>query len=205
MCYSQEKTFPKNANNEYEFSEVVEIGLSKQTLFANALSWAMSFYEDYKSVVQTESESDGRLVIKDYELILYPQKTEERVYYTLTIDCKDNKYRYVFNDIKIKDYTPDKYSIVLGISMGWDVNHEQHLEKIKELSEERSNIEKQMQNASATLKGGKLKKTTKKLQALLDDINDNLAKEEFLYNDEFNTFDRLINSLKKKMSENTDF
>lgn len=208
--FSQEKIFPKNTNNEYEFSEVIETGLSKQILFANALSWAMSTYENYKSIVQVESEIDGRLVIKTNNLILYnlkdyPNRTVERVFYVLTIDCKENKYRYVFSNIKIEDISPNKYSMFMGEDIGWDVTHEQHQIKIKELKETKSNIEEQMQNANDTLKGSKLKKSISKLQKQLNDINSQLEKEEFLYNDEFNIFDRLINSLKKKMSVNTDF
>ena len=205
LCYSQDRTFPKNSNDEYEFSEVVEITLSKKTLYSNALSWAMSFYEEFKSVVQLESETDGRLVIKDYDLILYSDGTKEHVYYTLTIDCKDNKFRYIINDITIKDYTPNEYSIVLGIDMASDVNHEQHLEKCKELGEKKKIVEEQLQKANATLSGRKLKKETKKLKEQLDDIDKKMEKEEYLYNEEFDTFDRIIKGLKKKMIVNTDF
>jgi len=209
-CHSQDRSFPQNANKEYEFSEVVELGLSKETLYANALSWAMGLYEDYKSVVQIESEIDGRLVLKDYNWVIYkmkssPKMIEERVCYTLTVDCKDNKYRYVLSDIKIEDYTPNQYNNVLGADIHWEVKHEQHLELINKLGVERNDVEKQMENANATLKGGKLKRTTKKLQEQLDDINDKLEIEEFLYNEEYAVFDRLITSLKNKMSVNSDF
>jgi len=202
--YSQNYEFPKNADGEYEFSEVVESNLSKGTLFANATSWAMKFYEEdgYKNVVQLESELEGRLVIKDYDVVIdgYEVKNKsnfrtEKVYYTLTIDCKDNKYRYVIDEIKIK--SPSSRFSMIGVDLEWDVNRENHLETISNLKRDKEMLESQIQN----VKGRKLSK----LQKQLDEINEKVKAETDMYYEEFNLFDRLINSLKKKMSTNSDF
>jgi len=202
--YSQNYEFPKNADGEYEFSEVVESNLSKGTLFANATSWAMKFYEEdgYKNVVQLESELEGRLVIKDYDVVIdgYEVKNEtnfrtEKIYYTLTIDCKDNKYRYVINEIKIK--SPSSRFSLIGSDLEWDINREKHLETISMLKHDKEILEAQMQN----MKGRKLSKAQKHL----DDINEKIKAENEMYKEEFIIFERLINSLKKKMSTNSDF
>lgn len=202
--YSQNYEFPKNADGEYEFSEVVESNLSKGTLFANATSWAMKFYEEdgYKNVVQLESELEGRLVIKDYDVVIdgYEVKNKSnfrtvKVYYTLTIDCKDNKYRYVINEIKIK--SPSSRFSMIGSDLEWDVNRENHLETISNLKRDKEMLESQIQN----VKGRKLSK----LQKQLDEINEKVKAETDMYYEEFTLFDRLINSLKKKMSTNSDF
>lgn len=202
--YSQNYEIPKNADGEYEFSEVVESNLSKGTLFANATSWAMKFYEEdgYKNVVQLESELEGRLVIKDYDVVIdgYEVKNKsnfrtEKVYYTLTIDCKDNKYRYVIDEIKIK--SPSSQFSMIGVDLEWDVNRENHLETISNLKRDKEMLESQIQN----VKGRKLSK----LQKQLDEINEKVKAETDMYYEEFNLFDRLINSLKKKMSTNSDF
>ena len=204
--YSQNFQFPKNADGEYEFSEVVESNLSKETLFANATSWAIKFYEDsgYKNVVQLESESDGRLVIKDYDAVIFKCKVKnetelrtEKIYYTLAIDCKDNKYRYVINEIKIKSQSSSSRFSLIGIDIEWDVNHEARLETINKLKHDKKVLETQMQH----VKGRKLSKTQKQL----DEINEQIKMETEVYNEEFNVFDRLINSLKKKMSTNNGF
>lgn len=202
--YSQNYEFPKNADGEYEFSEVVESNLSKGTLFANATSWAMKFYEEdgYKNVVQLESELEGRLVIKDYDVVIdgYEVKNKSnfrtvKVYYTLTIDCKDNKYRYVINEIKIK--SPSSRFSMIGSDLEWDVNRENHLETISNLKRDKEMLESQIQD----VKGRKLSK----LQKQLDEINEKVKAETDMYYEEFTLFDRLINSLKKKMSTNSDF
>lgn len=204
VVYSQNFQFPQNADGEYEFSEVVESNLSKGTLFANATSWAMKFYEEegYKNVVQLESELDGRLVIKDYDVVIdgYEVKNKtnfrtEKIYYTLAIDCKDNKYRYVINEIKIK--SPSSRFSLIGSDIEWDVNREEHLKTILNLNQDKEMLETQMQN----VKGRKLSKAQKQL----DEINERIKAETEMYNEEFALFDRLINSLKKKMSTNSDF
>lgn len=202
--YSQNFQFPKNADGGYEFSEVVESNLSKATLFANATSWAMKYYEEdgYKNVVQLESELDGRLVIKDYDVVIdgyeVKHKTNfrsEHIYYILTIDCKDNKYRYVINDIKIK--SPSSSFSLIGSDIEWDVNREDHLETISILKQDKEMLETQMQNA----KGRKISK----LQKQLDEINEKIKAETDMYNEEYELFNRLIKSLKKKMATNSDF
>ena len=189
-------------DGEYEFSEIVEVNLSKATLFANATSWAMKFYKDegYKNVVQLESESDGRLIIKDYGLVIdeYELKTKtnyrkEKIYYTLTIDCKDNKYRYIISDIRIRIPAQS----LIGSYIEYNVKHEGHLKTIEDLNRNKENIEEQIPN----VKGKKLSK----LQKELDEINNKIKAETDIYNDEFNFFDGLIKSLKKKMSTNSDF
>ena len=58
-------------------------------------------------------------------------------------------------------------------------------------------LESQIQN----VKGRKLSK----LQKQLDEINEKVKAETDMYYEEFTLFDRLINSLKKKMSTNSDF
>lgn len=202
--YSQNYEFPKNADGEYEFSEVVESNLSKGTLFANATSWAMKFYEEdgYKNVVQLESELEGRLVIKDYDVVIdgYEVKNKsnfrtEKVYYTLTIDCKDNKYRYVIDEIKIK--SPSSRFSMIGVDLEWDVNRENHLETISNLKRDKEMLESQIQN----VKGRKLSK----LQKQLDEINEKVKAETDMYYEEYELFNRLIKSLKKKMATNSDF
>ena len=65
---AQNYVFPKNADEEYEFSEVINNNLSKSALFVNAKTWVMDVFKNYKAVVQIESESNGRIVAKgNYE------------------------------------------------------------------------------------------------------------------------------------------
>ena len=111
IANAQDYSFPLNEDGEYEFSEVIETDLSKANLFANATSWAVNFYnENYKSALQLASEADGRIVIKYYDTVLYMKDRKKTQYfddhfeylqYTLTIECKEKKYRYTINEIEI--------------------------------------------------------------------------------------------------------
>lgn len=202
---AQDYSFPKNNDGEYEFTEVVNTNQMKSILFSNATAWAIDFYEEhgYKNVVQLESEVDGRMIIKDYDVVLdgYSLKKEKpletvKVYYTLTIDCKDNKYRYIINDIAIK--SPSNSSAFGGLfGLEWDMTHETHLEEIKKCEQQIDSINGLTQNA----KGKKLKK----LQAQIEDLNEKIKSEKDMYKEEFLIFDRLIKTLKKKMATNSNF
>ena len=204
IAQAQDYSFPKNEDGKYEFSEVINNNLSKSTLFANSTSWAMEYFkeEGFQNVVQFCSETDGRIIIKNYGVVLNDIEIKkgkshfgkENVNYTLTIDCKENKYRYIINDITIKKLS---YSSLYGNDMEWDMTHERHLENITAYNHEKDSLNSLVPN----LKGKKLTK----IQNQISEVEDKIKGEKEMYNDEFAIFERLINSLKKKMLANTDF
>lgn len=200
---AQVNAFPKNEEGKYEFSEVIETGLSKSTLYANAISWATSFYKDeYKEALQVASETEGRIIIKNYNIVFYKREKpksdyinmeREYVEYTLTIDCKENKYRYVISDILINP------------SPVYDSPHEYRLEKINELNSEKEDLEKQIRVLDQTLSGKKIEKEKKKLSIKIDDLNTKIEEHQTYYDGENEVFDRIIQTLKKRMANNDDF
>ena len=204
IAQAQDYSFPKNEDGKYELSEVINNNLSKSTLFANSTSWAMEYFkeEGFQNVVQFCSETDGRIIIKNYGVVLNDIEIKkgkshfgkENVNYTLTIDCKENKYRYIINDITIKKLS---YSSLYGNDMEWDMTHERHLENITAYNHEKDSLNSLVPN----LKGKKLTK----IQNQISEVEDKIKGEKEMYNDEFAIFERLINSLKKKMLANTDF
>ena len=204
VVYSQDCSFNKNENGEYEFSEVVESNLSKSTLFKNATSWAMDYFkeEGFNNVVEYCSETEGRIIIKYIDLILNNVEIKkgishfgkENLYFTLTIDCKDNKYRYIINDIIIKELA---YFPLYGNDMEYDMTHEKHIEMIDAYKHEKDSLNSLKPN----LKGKKLSK----LQNQIDEVDDKIKGEMEMYNDEYLVINRLIKSLKKEMAKNSDF
>lgn len=204
VVYSQDFSFNKNENGEYEFSEVVETNLSKSTMFKNATSWAMDYFkeEGFNNVVKFCSEAEGRIIIKNFNLILNDVdikkgKThygKENLYYTVTIDCKDNKYRYIINDISIKTLS---YFPLSGGDMEYDMKHETHLENINTYKLEKDSLI----SLKNDLKGRKLTKA----QNQIDEVEDKIKGEMEMYNEEYFIINRLINSLKKAMAKNSDF
>ena len=205
LCFSQDKMFPKNANGEYEFSEIIETNLPKSILYSNAISWAVNLYGNFKDVVQYESENDGKLVINGFGGHVGKIKNEkgnentvrEEYSYTISIDCKDKKYRYIINNIKIKEVVFRSNSFYSG---PWekDVIHEKHLENITIYNAQKDSIENLIAN---TQKDKKIKKLNAEKELLIEKIR----LEEEMYNDEYLFYEKLINELKRKMASTSDF
>lgn len=207
-AHAQDKPFPENANGDPEFSEIVESPLLKASLYANAKAWVMETFNNYKAVVQYESDTEGKLVIKSQYENFRPKLIEddfsgfwyERVYYTITIDCKDNKYRYKINDISIKS---------IHYSHGHDyvstVYHDNHLGNKEKYALERDGYLQKIEEAKATLKGKKLEKELASLNASLKKIEERIAFENDIYYAEYEFFDGLGLSIKKRMAINDDF
>jgi hypothetical protein len=99
--------FPFNEFGRVEYRDVVELdSMSKEQLFTNAKQWITRTYGDYKKVLQNEDKENGVINIKAkidggfsetqfMSLLLY---NGWQVEYILTIECKDNRYRYTFSD-----------------------------------------------------------------------------------------------------------
>lgn len=85
----------------YTYSEVVSLSKLKNALFENAQVWAADKYPDYKEAVNYENKQIGKIVIKTAEDI---PGGDAKFVYTLTIDCKDKKYRAVISDVKIHQH-----------------------------------------------------------------------------------------------------
>ena len=92
--------------SDNSFSIVSEGNLPKKTKFHNAREWIAKTYGDYKSVLQLEDEGICKIIIKGISPLLEEQDDSFIYYYpslsySLTIDCKDDRYRIRFENIKI--------------------------------------------------------------------------------------------------------
>ncbi len=103
--YKIEKT------DEFGKSEVVEEQLTKDNLFVNAKSWISSTYKDYKAVVQFEDKEAGKISLKAIsEAYDVSNLNGTRFRYTITIECKEGRYRYTINDIVFQSHWKGKWS-----------------------------------------------------------------------------------------------
>lgn len=83
------------------YSDVVEIEKAPQKLlYSRALSWANKYYVNPKDVIREANEAEGKIVIKARYRIYTSESKEGTkgfagdVMYTMTIDFKEEKYRY---------------------------------------------------------------------------------------------------------------
>ena len=94
------------------YSKIVESDVPIKTKFLNAKQWIAKTYGDYKAVLQLEDDENGKIIIKgispleketDYnQLIKSSYIRYPKIRYTLTIDCRDDKFRAKFESISIQ-------------------------------------------------------------------------------------------------------
>ncbi len=87
-----------STTKQVTYTDIVTVKNDKNTLFSNAKTWIASSFGDYKSVIQFEDKDAGKLIVKGISKI--PGELYDRISFTLSIDCKDNKYRCVVTDVK---------------------------------------------------------------------------------------------------------
>jgi hypothetical protein len=111
--------------NPYEIGESVSFVFTNdnpvQTKHLNAKTWIAKTFGDYKSVIQFEDDNNFKLILKGHsdlpkETIDMPQLLSKidvyyALYYTITIDSKEDKYRILFDDIRVNSKTE---TFVLG-------------------------------------------------------------------------------------------
>lgn len=87
-----------------QFTEVVDVDttLTKHALFNNAIEWLTITYKSANDVIQMKDDESGKIIAKGnlntVPLVLgrpYPGHTT----ITITISCKNGKYKYEFSNI----------------------------------------------------------------------------------------------------------
>lgn len=202
--YSQD--FPKNDNGEIEFTEIVETPLKKDVLYANAKEWVAKTFGDYKSVLQFEDNDNCKLIIKGISeteyYIAFKQKntmqetaTMEKVKYTITIECKDGRYRYKIGDILA-------IPITLAVGADWTPGdpfspmvHKQNIESINKL----------LTNLRAIETSSMKKKALNEHQILISNLETSISHKLAFYSNEYEAIVGIINSLKNAMQTNNSF
>jgi len=96
---------PKNDEGLAEYSEVITVdSISKSVLYLSALEWVNKTYKSGKSVIQTTDKEGGVIIGKAVGQTLTYRNMGIKMdggyfSYTISIYCKDSKYKYVFDNI----------------------------------------------------------------------------------------------------------
>ncbi len=117
-CWTQVPASSKETDkgiDRIEFASVVIAdSLSKQFLFKNAKNWVMLLnHHDEKTSITLEDSIGGRVFGKSL-FFVYSQtgilkKVSGTINYNLSIEVKDNKYRYRFSDFVFHYFKQDRY------------------------------------------------------------------------------------------------
>ncbi|GAA4338756.1 hypothetical protein GCM10023149_48970 [Mucilaginibacter gynuensis] len=104
ISYAQNDTtalndFPYDSTTgKVEYTITSTNKLSKESMYKNAQTWIAKTFGDYKSVVQLDDKTSGRIILKGK--VQDPETTLDMKYaFTLMIDIKAMKFRAKLSDI----------------------------------------------------------------------------------------------------------
>lgn len=150
-CNAQNYNLPVDSTGNVVYQEVVNCNISKNKLYANAQEWIAKTFGDYKKVIQFEDEANGKLILKgtsdvkhfiETHLLGMEISNREEIRFTLTIECRENKYRYTMDNILVILKTGDEnfnYSILSRINGVKSSNNK--IESLKQILKNLKNMD----------------------------------------------------------------
>lgn len=83
------------------YQEVVEVPGAKDDLYVKAQTWFVNTFRDAKEVIQLQDKDAGRVMGKGLFRLTLVMLTRS-IHFTITIDVKDDRYRYTITDFIIE-------------------------------------------------------------------------------------------------------
>ena len=199
---AQDVKFPVNKTGEIEFMEVVQSKYMKSDLFSNAKEWIAKTFKDYKNVIQFDDQTNGKIIIKGKTPVNFLggqkniiAKTTEVLEYTITIECKDKKYRYLIDNVSVEETR----ICITGRKSTYNFTPLEHLKSIKSQTLVLENWEKKSKDLTLPTE-----ERTKASEAVI--TNNNFIQDYItFYTLEYAAIDNLIKSLKKSMNKSNSF
>jgi Domain of unknown function (DUF4468) with TBP-like fold len=128
------------------YKKVTEVAATSKTeLYNRAFAWANVYYKNPANVIREKNAEEGKLVLKArYKIYNEPDKKTKvatdagDVQYTLTLECKEGKYRYVLNNIgwqQISAFPAEKWMDTKNqyYTKAWDYYLKQTDENVKKI------------------------------------------------------------------------
>ena len=108
---TEKKVIPIDADTKLiKFQEVIDEDGSQDELFNRCIYWLNSFYKDPTRVTTIRDNPTGKIAGRHQFRVYYyiddsVKKPAGMVRYTFTIEFKDNKYRYIIDELILKSAT----------------------------------------------------------------------------------------------------
>ncbi len=89
------------------YTSVITVDSIKQKeLYSNAKMWIGSSFKNANNVIQLDDRDNGQIIVKGccevYINMLGATYSEGLMFFTLTIKCKDGRYKYIFTNFTHK-------------------------------------------------------------------------------------------------------
>lgn len=126
LAQDEDLHIPKDKNSLAEYTEVIMVDSTPQNqLYANALEWISKTYKSAKSVIQTSDKEGGMIIGKGIgQTLVYNnsgfKKDGGYFSYNISIYCKDDKFKYLINDIK---YNKGEMALIPGADLAEEFPH----------------------------------------------------------------------------------
>jgi hypothetical protein len=92
--------------SQTEFTEVVETdSMKKSVLFSNGLTWITKTFKNANEVIQMKDAESGKIIAKgilNSAPTMMGVRGDGSCWVTITISCKDGKYKYEFTNVYFK-------------------------------------------------------------------------------------------------------
>lgn len=105
-----------NVEESQEIRRVYESEGSQDEIYTRLQAWITSYFKSYKSVVEIEDKTVGRIILKGISKLhgadsnLEMPYKDNTLYYRITLESKAGKYRVSINDIETSYY--DSVSLI---------------------------------------------------------------------------------------------
>lgn len=107
---AQKALLALDENNKYIYYQVVDQpNATRDSLNRKALSFVRGTYKKIKTNLTGDSVISIKDKILTYSVLAFAKHESGEIKYTLTIECRDNKYRYWFADFVFTPYYKDRY------------------------------------------------------------------------------------------------
>lgn len=209
---SQNYDLPIDSAANIVYREIINSNISKNALYSNAQEWIAKTFGDYKKVIQFEDETNGKLILKGTNDVKHFVEAHiagmhiinrESIQFTLTIECKENKYRYTMDNIVV---------ILKNDGQNFESSIFKRINNLKSLRNKNESLSHELVNLkkldTSSLKRKQLKehqnnitKLEQRIKSMLSGINSNT---DFI-NSELEAINSIIPSLKNAMSKIDNF
>lgn len=83
------------------YKAVVPAEATKDQLYTRSRTWFAKTFQDADKVLTLEDKEAGQLIGKGFSPVAFRGETF-RIWFSLVVECKDNKYRYTFENLELQ-------------------------------------------------------------------------------------------------------
>jgi len=99
-----------SVTNQITYKETISIAGQKNVLYRKAKEWFVNSFNSGKDVIQLDDASTGKLIGKSFFIVNTLERDasgdlvhyDNSVWFTITINVKDGKYRYIISDFIVE-------------------------------------------------------------------------------------------------------